>query len=237
MAGKTTKTKAKSVARRRAAPRRRVLRANVPERASCSETLKLVDGETSQMYGPSTVDLAMFKRATTIAAGYQEYRISKVKWTFKPQFDTFTANTDAATSLRIPNLYYMIDKPQALPLATTIQTLRAMGAKPHRFDDKNVIVQYSPGVQTSMYDGAGVSIAAKASISPWLNTNAAPDAAWAPSTIDHAGLFYFLDAGALPGDGQYEFSIDVEVQFEFRKPLLPITASSGPPARQFQIAV
>lgn len=241
MAATKIGSKRKSAPRRRAAarrPRRRVLRANVPERASCSELVKIVDGESNQMYGPSTLSLDMFKRASTIAAGYQEFRITKVKWTFKPQFDTFSATTDATTAYRVPQMYYMIDKPQALPLTTSIATLRAMGAKPHRFDDKNVVVQYSPGVQSSMYDGAAVSIAASAKISPWLNTNAAPDAVWTPSTIDHAGLFYYLDAGALPGDGTYEYGVDLEVQFEFRKPLLPVVASEQPTttARSFVIA-
>jgi len=97
-----------------------------------------------------------------------------------------------------------------------------MGAKPRRFDDHNILVTYSPAVQGSVWDGAALTVPSLPRTSPWLNTNATPDGAWNPSTIDHGALFYYLDAGALPGDGQYEYSVELEVQFEFRKPLLPV---------------
>lgn len=214
------------MARKRRAPSRRLPK-NVPEMASCSEVLQLLDGESNQMYGPSTVDLTLFKRARGIAAGYQEFRITNVKFTFKPQFDTFAATTDAATALRVPNMYYMIDKAQTLPANTTLATLRSMGAKPHRFDDKSVVVSWSPGVQIAANNGALAASLVKPLISPWLATNATPDAAWTPSGVDHAGIFYQLDAGALPGDGQYEYGVDVEVQFQFRKPLMIVAAGEN----------
>jgi len=155
-----------------------------------------------------------------------------VKFTFRPQFDTFMANTDAATALRVPQFYYMIDKAQSLPLGTTLATLRSMGAKPRRFDDKNIIVQYAPGVQQVVWDGGAIQVPAAPKISPWLSTNATPDGAWLPSTVDHGGLFYILDTqGPLPGDGQYEYGVEVEVQFQFRKPLLPILGGDGVLAR------
>lgn len=213
----------KSAPRRRAPARRyrRRLPTNVPEKASCSVTIKVADGESNTMYGSSVFQMSQFDRAVQIAKGYQEFRITSARWTFKPQFDTFAANTDAATALRIPQFYYMIDKAQAIPLNATVATLRSMGAKPRRFDDKNIIVKYAPAVQGSVWDGGAATIPSMPRVSPWLNTNATPDGAWNPNTIDHGGLFYYLDAGALPGDGQYEFSIELEVQFEFRKPLLP----------------
>jgi len=225
MAGKTTKRTAK----RRAPIRRRKIarrsKTNVPEMASLSAAIKVADGETNQMYGSSTIALNQFDRAVQVAKAYQEYRITNVKFTFRPQFDTFTATTDAATALRVPQFYYMIDKAQALPLGTTLALLRSMGAKPRRFDDKNIVVKYAPGVQQVMWDGGAVQVPSAPKISPWLNTNATPDGAWNPSTIDHGGLFYILDTqGPLPGDGQYEYGVEVEVQFQFRKPLLSVPA-------------
>jgi len=234
-------SKKKSVAaprrRRAVAPMRRQRRrlpANVPEWASHSENLSFKEVTTNTMYGPNTIGLDQFPRATQIAKCYQEYRITKVKVTFKPQFDTFAVTTNASAAIRVPNLYYMIDKAQSLPLNTTLGTLKAMGAKPHRFDDKNVVVQWSPGVQLSANTGALVAALTKPLISPWLNTNATPDATWTPSSVDHAGIFHYLEAGGLPGDGTYEYDVDVECQFQFRKPLL-IVASTAPPALSWEV--
>lgn len=123
---------------------------NVPEIASCSEVLNTNDATSNIMYGPNTLGLDMFKRASGIACSYQEYRITNIKYTFKPQFDTFAVTTDAATALRVPHLYYMIDKAQSLPLGSTLTTLRAMGAKPRRFDDKDISVSWAPGVQMAV---------------------------------------------------------------------------------------
>jgi len=233
MAGKTTKTMAKKAYKKRA-PRRR-LPTNVPEMASLSASLKIADGESNQMYGSSLVQMASFDRAVAVARAYQEYRITSLRWTFKPQFDTFTATTDAATALRVPIFYHMIDKAQAIPLNATLGTLRSMGAKPRRFDDKNLLVTYSPAVQGVVWDGGVAATPAKPAVSPWLNTNAAPDAAWAPSNIDHGSLFYILDTqGGLPGDGQYEYGIELEAQFEFRKPLISVPAG-GPEAKSYTI--
>jgi len=226
MAGKTTKR----VAKRRAPIRRRKMaRRRAPmEFASCKETLALPDVETNTVYGPGTIDLSSFKRASGIAREYQEYRITKVTWAFKPQFDTFMANTDAATALRVPYFYSVIDRNRTLPLASTLATLQAMGAKPRRFDDKTLTVSYRPAVQAAVYQGAGVSVASSRKMSPWLSTNQDPDAAWIVSEIDHDGLFWTLDAGVLPGDGQYEYGINVTIECQFRKPFLPIAGGENP---------
>lgn len=225
---------AKSAGKKRA-PRRARLPTNVPEQASLSASLKIQDGETNQMYGSSLVQMSSFDRAVQVAAAYQEYRITNVRWTFKPHFDTFLGDTNATTSYKVPQFYHMIDKAQAIPLNATLATLRSMGAKPRRFDDKNLIVAYAPSVQGVVWDGGIAATPARPAISPWLNTNAAPDAAWVPSSVDHGSLFYVLDTqGALPGDGQYEYGIELECQFEFRKPLIPVRAG-GPEAKTYSV--
>lgn len=219
-------SKRKSAPRRRAAPRRRIQRrrlpANVPEWASCSDVREAQVLATNQMYGASVISLSQFRRASSLAREFQQYRITKVKFTFKPLFDTFAATTNAASQLPVPYFHYMIDKTGAIPTNATIDTLRAMGAKPRRFDDKSIVVQWSPSYVISQETNPLV----KPYISPWLNTNdSANTAAWAPSTAEHYGLWYYLDAGALPGDGQYEYECSVEIQVQFRKPLLPVAAN------------
>jgi len=133
---------------------------------------------------------------------------------------------NVTTALTVPNLFYMIDKPQAIPTTATLETLKQMGAKPKRFDDKNVVISWTPGVLLNANAGALASALSKPLISPWLNTNATPDAAWTPNSVDHSGLFNYLEAGGITGDGRYEYGVDIEVQFQFRKPLAIVGAGT-----------
>jgi len=226
-AKKTYKKAAKKVSKKRSAR----LPSNVPEWASLSESFTGADCTTNTMYGPNTIGLDQFPRAVSVASNYQEYRITNVKFTFKPQFDTFQVDPNATTALRVPNLYYMIDKPQAIPTTATLETLKQMGAKPKRFDDKSIVIKWTPGVLLNANAGALASTLSKPLISPWLNTNATPDAAWTPNSVDHSGLFNYLEAGGISGDGAYEYGVDIEVQFQFRKPLA-VAHASGPVALQ-----
>lgn len=225
MAMKKT-SKRRAPARRRKMVRRRVprLSSNVPEWASCSDIREGVQLESNQIYGPSLITLAQFKRASNLAQNFQQYRITKVKYTFKPLFDTFTATTSAGAEITVPYFHYMIDKTGSIPDSATIDTLRAMGAKPRRFDDKSITVQWSPSYVISSTDSLNATSdpLVKPYISPWLNTNDTPDTAnWTCSASPHFGLWYVLDAGTLPGDGQYEYNVSVEIQVQFRKPNLP----------------
>lgn len=219
---KTTKKRA-PVRRRRVArvPRRRNF--NQPEWASCTEVIRGQVLQTNTMYGPSLLQLADFERATVVSQAYQEFRITGIKYRFTPRFDTFPANTDAATALSVPYLYYMIDRTGAIKPTPTLGMLQSMGAKPHRFDDKTVSVSYRPGVLQQVEAGltVGGSVLTRPLISPWLSTQRDTGAGNVTSTVDHRGLWLYLDAKALPGDGAYEFDVDIEVNFQFRKPLLP----------------
>lgn len=235
MPGKITKKTAykKKSAMKKRAPRRRVPRSPrtfaQPEWASCSESLRQLNPgaegntlNTNVMYGPGTIQLGEYKRASAIAANYQQYRITGVTFRFTPRFDTFPANTDIATAISVPYFYYMVDKVGALRSNVTLSQLQQMGAKPHRFDDKTLTVKYRPAVSTTMV-AADVTqvIGGQLKVSPWLNTmgniNSTDPAAI--STVDHFGLWWILDAKGLPGDANYQYDLDVQVDFQFRKPL------------------
>lgn len=173
------------------------------------------------MYGASILQLAQFKRASAIAGSYQEYRITGVTFKFTPRFDTFPATTDASNQIVVPYLYYIIDKVGAIKAGATLAQLQSMGAKPHRFDDKTITVKYKPAVLQSSETNTATSTLTRPVTSPWLLTMTSPsDNLYAPSSVDHRGLWYILDAKNLPGDGQYEFDVDIQVDFQFRKPLL-----------------
>lgn len=209
----------------RRAPMYRRPRLNVAEFASCSEVRKLADGTSSIVYGPNVIDLVAFTRASSIAQNYQEFRITNVTWTFKPQFDTFPVTTDAATAIRVPQLLYIIDKRGAVTSAPTIAQMEQMGAKSYRFDNRNIRVSYKPSVSLLAVDNPGTANPGVQRTSPWISTNQSVNGPWTASQVDHRGIWFVMDAGALPGDGTYEYSVDVEVQFQFRKPNYPRPAS------------
>lgn len=207
-------------------------RFNQPEIASCSENIQLPPGSTNVMYGPNPFTLSQFRRAPAIAANYQQYRITGVTWRFRPHFDTFVATPDGPTSLRVPQLLYMVDKAMSIPTAgITGAVLRAMGAKPIRFDDKTITVKYRPGVNLTASADTPVSGAeTKVMISPWLSTGVNNfSAVWSPSEVFHNGLWFGLEVDlGVPGDGSYEYGVECEVQFEFRKPLVLTAANAAP---------
>lgn len=212
--------------RRVRAPRRvRSLAFSQPEQASLTEVLRGQVLTTNTMYGASLVQLAQYQRASLVASAYQEYRITGVKFTFTPRFDTFSATTDIAQALSVPYLYHIVDKVGAIKAGASLAQLQSMGAKPKRFDDKNIVVKYKPAVmnQVEGSDAApGLVNLSRPVTSPWLLTNTDADGGlYNPSVVSHRGLWFYLDAKGLPGDGTYEYDVDIEVNFQFKKALFP----------------
>jgi len=216
--------KKKRVAKKRVARRRvpRSVNFTQPEWASCTEAIRGSTLESNLIYGPNFLQLQNFKRASQVASNYQQYRITGVTWRFTPRFDTFPATSDAAQAYSVPYLYYMIDRIGAIRDSVNLSQLQSMGAKPHRFDDKTIVVKYKPGVLTATGTGQlGVSTANRYTISPWLNTMEQESANnTVISDVDHYGIWWVLDTKSLPGDGAYEYDIDIEVNFQFRKALI-----------------
>jgi len=216
--------KKKSMVRRRRARVPRAPRKNFsqPEWASCTEAIRGSALQSNLIYGPNYVQLQNFKRASQVASNYQQYRITGVTWRFTPRFDTFPATSDASLAYSVPYLYYMIDRVGAIRDSVNLSQLQSMGAKPHRFDDKTIVVKYKPGVLTVTGTGqTAIPTANRYTISPWLNTMEQESANnTVISDVDHYGIWWVLDTKSLPGDGAYEYDIDIEVNFQFRKALL-----------------
>lgn len=185
--------------------------------ASVKETYQtqIVDGAVVFVRNTQLADL-IFDRAQAVAAAYQEYRIKYVKLTFKPSADTFPAVPGNV----IPQLYWMIDKTNAIPTNATADTFFSMGARPRRMDNKNLVYAYKPSALVAAYTAANVVTASQLKISPWLSTNANSGAGagvWAPSAVDHLGCAFYVTK-INPAD-TLAYSLDVEVVFDFRKPL------------------
>lgn len=217
--------------RRKAALRRkRAFRPakNVAEWASCSETYSNINPApgpaplTNAMFPANTMyvkrdfSLDQFTRATTIAKGYQHYRIKKITMKFKPLVDTFT---NSAALASVPNLFYMLDKSGSLPNNPTLSMLKQMGAKAHRFDDKSITVSWRPSVLDLAATAPANASSAQYKISPWLSTNANQlgVGVWNPSTVDHLGIFWYSEQD-LSAQLAY-YSIETTVEFQFKKPL------------------
>lgn len=205
----------KMIGRKRAVPRG-MGRVAITNCASVKEsyTGQVVDGAV--LYG-RTFQLAnpQYDRAQAVAQAYQEFRIKYIKMTFRPAADTFTP----VAGNSIPTLYYIIDKTNSVPTTANAGTFYSLGCKPHRMDDKQIEVVWKPAVLVSTATAAGVAQASEYSERPWLSTNANafnPAAAWAPSTVDHLGIVFYVTK-INPAD-TINYNIDFEVEFEFRKP-------------------
>lgn len=196
---------------------------NVPEYASlsCKRTLQTGGNNfaVNTLYSLMNTSLIDYQRAAQVAQAYQHYRIKKIQLTFKPTFDTFAQN--GAQTMSKMHLYFMIDKAGALPTNVSIEGLKQMGARPFALDEKERIVSWRPSVlESSMYaPGLGNTVASKYLISPWLSTAANPisPGAFVASGVDHLGIYWYCEQLLTPGNTVYE--VEVEVQFEFKKPL------------------
>lgn len=177
------------------------------------------------LFSLMNTQLIDYQRAVQVAAAYQHYRIRKITLTFKPSFDTFGG---AGTTTK-PNLYHMIDKSGTIPTNANLEALKQMGAKPRQLDEKNLTVSWRPSVlESAMYaaGGVGASSSSKYVISPWLATTAAnvSPGVFVPSGIDHLGCYWYVDQATPNG---YQYTIECEVQFQFKKPLINILSSTS----------
>lgn len=222
----------KSAPRRRLAGRRRVVRkprkSNAPEWASLSVKRTYAnpasqDGlfAANTLYNLMNTSLNQFPRAVQVAQAYQHYRISKVAVTFKPSYDTYVSQNAGVTK---PRIYYMIDKSGAIPTNIALEGLKAMGARPLELDENPRTVRWAPSVLEVTMDNP-LNVSSKYRISPWLATNAGPltPGVFVPSSVDHLGLYWYVDQLANPQGQVYQ--VEVEVQFQFKKPLSTILST------------
>lgn len=200
---------------------------NVPDIASlsCKRTILAAGGANfaaNVMYEVHNINLADYDRAVQVSQAYQHYRIKKVSLTFKFPYDTYQA---AAGNAAKPNFYYMIDKSQSIPLNVTLEGLKQMGARPRACDNRPISVVWSPSVLTED-QALGGALPSQYKISPWLSTNAANLGVFVPSNVNHNGLFWYIDQMFAVAGTQYQ--VEIEVQFQFKKPLWPKALAAAP---------
>lgn len=170
---------------------------------------------------------SVFNRAQAVAENFQEYRIKYVKLTFKPSADTFPL----AAGNTIPQLYFQMNKYQAIPSGATLAQLLDMGCRPIRFDDKNIVKAWKPTVLLGTDNTAvGTQLPAVVKVTPWLSTNnaAIDPVSWTPSAAEHLGCVFYVTK-ANPATPTVAFNVDVEVVFQYRRPLSLLGEEPSPP--------
>lgn len=239
------KSASKRTSKKRATTRRRIPRTrlrprhrrDVAEWASLSVNRTLSppsgDFDTNQLYSKLDVKLNDFPRAVQVAEAYQHFRIKKVTFTFKTYADTFTSGGPGR-----PNLYWLIDKSGSVPRNLTLEQLKQMGCKPHACDNKPYKVSYTPsvltGVSTASLTPPNFTVVGQSyRLSPWLSTSDNEGTGWAPSVVEHLGLYWYMEQTQASQIGEY--LVDMEVQFQFKKPLIQVQAGA-PEAIKTQVA-
>lgn len=203
---------------------RRPIRSIATNTAAVRENYSVSIPDGGLTFFSTALSMGTFDRAQSVAQSFQEYRIKYVKLTFKPSADTFAP---AAGNI-IPQLYFQMNKYQSVPTGATIQTLLDMGCRPIRFDDKNIVRAYKPVVLTAT-DTTALAVAAQKSLTtPWLSTNANaqnPGPLWNPSSTEHLGCVFVVQKPN-PATPTINYTLDVEVVFQFRRPLWTQSATA-----------
>lgn len=212
---------------------KRSKRAPRRKRAARKEYLKEVEIMPTQGVNLNTPYLVLKggitgARASQMAKLFGEYRIKKIMWTYRPLFDTYSASLPGAGNApnSVPTLYWRLNRYGDTPAAFTGDYMRAMGAKPHRLDDKQVSFSYSPNIIQSQQNDANVTTAT-IKVAPWLSTDdLVRDNNFNLSTADHYGHSLFIEGGGAGTALGAVCLVDCKVIYEFRNPRLAAVSNT-----------
>lgn len=208
--------------RRRRVARRRVSRKPSTEYASLKETVSTTVNANSVNYfnGFGLADLALV-RAPRIAANYQHFKITMIEMKILTAFDTYPGGG----AVRMPQVYWMINKGDSIPAGLGFNELLNLGAKPRVLNERNSSFRFKPAVLIGNKEG-GVIGAAQIKVCPWLDTNSNPGGPWAPSNTEHSGVIL----GVLPmaaGDAT-QYQVQITYHFKLKKPLVLLYEGQQP---------
>lgn len=204
---------------------------NQPEWATMSETKEFIPGSglaVNSIYNFSDLQLAQFPRASTVAEGYQQFRITRVKFQVTPLLDTFAAG--GAT--QVPYLYWVINRTGQNYAGLNKAWFVSNGAKPLRFDDKTITIQYAPAVVLDAVEAATPGAGNQANVSKtkvWLSCNkeAFTGNPFAPSQTSHCG--HFMTVQSENSTQEMSYKVLVTAEFQFKKPSAPNLGSDTHP--------
>lgn len=203
------------IRRRRFARRLPLRRAPSTEYASLKETVTatVVANSVNYFNGFGLADLAL-TRAPRVAANYQYFKITMIEMKILTAFDTYPGGG----AVRMPQVYWMINKGASIPGGLGFGQLLELGAKPRVLNERNSSFRFKPAVVLEASEGGVGLNGAQPKVSPWLDTNSNQGAAWAPSNTAHNGCIL----GVLPmaaGDAT-QYQVQITYHFKFKKPLV-----------------
>lgn len=222
MKKKLTRRPRRRITRR---PRRVARRAG--EYASLKEMHEFGTMKANTAFKDYQVSLARFERATNVAHGYREFKITKVEYLFTPKFDSYTLSVGTP----IPYLYAMVDKDGAFGGINGAEPLNQAGCKPRRLEGRTIRYAFKPSTLGYAYDRSnGTNVFSKPQTG-WLSCNknnvTGSATSWLPSSVDHLGIVWIVD-----GDPKIEYEVKVVAHFQFRKPSWQSSSVTGPGAIQ-----
>lgn len=223
---KTTKAR---ISKRRAA--KRVSKRN-PNNVGGPNTCKVVETVPSVPLLLNTPTLITKvgitgNRAPAIAKEFGLYRIASLKFTMRPIFDTYSSSLPGAGNgpNSVPTLYWKMNRYGDFPAAFNGDYMRALGAKPNRFDDKQIVIKYAPNILVSQNNGNNAATSAGVKMTPWLSTDDLPaDNNFNLSTAAHYGHTLFIEGGGSGTAVGACGNMDVEVVYEFKNPRLVVVS-------------
>jgi len=207
-----------------------------PNRVGGPNTCKLIETQTLQVLSnePYQIEIPgiVGTRPQAVAPNFGLYRIAKVIFKYKPYYDTYTpgiVNSIPGNNYitTVPVLYWKMNRFADAPANFTAQNMRDLGARPFRLDDKTVTVAYKPNILLA--SASGGSDSGQLKMTPWLNTDNAPDTpAFAVSTTQHYGHFFYIEANLVNTSTQpYVASLDITIVYEFKNPRVSWSESQG----------
>lgn len=157
-----------------------------------------------------------YARASQLAQAYQYYRITKIVFKFKPNYDTFLAPGAPGAQPTLPYLYWIYDRSDSLPVMGAPQ-FEAVGVKPIRLDDKTVSKTLRPSV---IVQSSTLGVPSLGKISPWLPTNRdTTGATFTINPVDHYGAVFYI--GKMNPTDVQVYDVDVVATIQFKAPLVP----------------
>lgn len=215
--------------RRRRGLRKRMMRKRISKRnpnnvVGGPNTCKVIETLPNQGVNLNTPYLFLKNgitgvRAPAIAKQFGLYRIAKITFTHRPAYDTYAPSTGSGNfPVQVPTLYWKMNRYGDIPAGFNGDYMRALGAKPFRLDDKNVVVSYKPNTLIAQDNTANISTSS-IKITPWLSTDDTPqDNNFTLSTALHYGHSLFVEAAGAGNAQAQVCSLDITVVYEFKNP-------------------
>lgn len=162
---------------------------------------------TVQYYAGSTLgslspQMAFLDQYTTYGALYDQYRINRITWTFRPMYES--ANF-TGTSIP-PLLFTAIDYDDSTPLISLASIREYQDLETHSFETFSITIK--PHASNALYNGT--SFVAYGNIaSPWIDCGSA--------NVPHHGLKLAVTAGNGAGQTVFQYwFVTTVLDIEFR---------------------